>query len=188
LGDPHDRLKVVCAFDSDLARARGTVLRPPSAVSSFGGFRTPAAEYAAPSLKRPASETLHKNGSRGLAAGCLLCPRERTSTNGYRTATITGLVVLAAAATLRGDSGVTRDALFRLAKGQNAPRAFPRAPESKSQRARRLFAPFALIGSGRSGRVRDGQHSLIGEGWLVILHFDEAKFNQCHQIVLADGR
>ena len=25
LGDPHDRLKAVCAFDSDLARARGTV-------------------------------------------------------------------------------------------------------------------------------------------------------------------
>src|SRR5258705_13394679 len=62
MGDPHDRLKVVCAFDSDLARARGTVLRPPSAVSSFGGFRTPAAEYAAPSLKRPASETLHRSG------------------------------------------------------------------------------------------------------------------------------
>jgi hypothetical protein len=32
---------------------------PPSAVSSFGGFRTPAAEHAAPSLMRPASETLH---------------------------------------------------------------------------------------------------------------------------------
>jgi hypothetical protein len=32
---------------------------PLSAVSSLGGFRTPAAEYAAPSLKRPASETLH---------------------------------------------------------------------------------------------------------------------------------
>src|SRR5258706_12691878 len=63
MGDPDDRLKVVCAFDSDLARARGTVLRPPSAVSSIGGFRTPAAEYAAPSLKRPASETLHNNGS-----------------------------------------------------------------------------------------------------------------------------
>jgi hypothetical protein len=47
LGDPHDRLKVVCAFDSDLARARGTVLRPPSAVSSFGGFRTPAPVCAA---------------------------------------------------------------------------------------------------------------------------------------------
>ena len=61
-GDPHDRLKVVCAFVSDLARARGTVLRPPSAVSSFGGFRTPAAEYAVPSLKRPASETLHRTG------------------------------------------------------------------------------------------------------------------------------
>src|SRR5712672_3129339 len=64
MGDPHDRLKVVCAFDSDLARARGTVLRPPSAVSSIGGFRTPAAEYAAPSLKRPASETLHRRRHR----------------------------------------------------------------------------------------------------------------------------
>ena len=60
--DPQDRLKVVCALVSDLARARGTVLRPPSAVSSFGGFRTPAAEYAVPSLKRPASETLHRTG------------------------------------------------------------------------------------------------------------------------------
>jgi hypothetical protein len=35
---------------------------PLSAVSSFGGFRTPAAEHAAPSLKRPASETLHRSG------------------------------------------------------------------------------------------------------------------------------
>jgi hypothetical protein len=33
---------------------------PLSAVSSLGGFRTPAAEHAATSLKRPASETLHK--------------------------------------------------------------------------------------------------------------------------------
>src|SRR5215213_7988036 len=33
---------------------------PPNAVSSLGGFRTPAAEYAAPSFMRPASETLHK--------------------------------------------------------------------------------------------------------------------------------
>src|SRR5258706_15677862 len=32
---------------------------PPPHSISFGGFRTPAAEYAAPSLKRPASETLH---------------------------------------------------------------------------------------------------------------------------------
>ena len=66
-GDPQDRLKVVCAFVSDLARARGTVLRPPSAVSSCGGFRTPAAEYAVPSLKRPASETLHRSGSTPLS-------------------------------------------------------------------------------------------------------------------------
>src|SRR5262245_34690043 len=35
------------ARDHDLARARGTVLRPPSAVSSFGGFRTPAPVCAA---------------------------------------------------------------------------------------------------------------------------------------------
>jgi hypothetical protein len=33
---------------------------PLSAVSFLGGFRTPAAEYAALSLKRPASETLNK--------------------------------------------------------------------------------------------------------------------------------
>lgn len=35
---------------------------PSSAVSSLGGFRTPTAEYAAPSLMRPASETLHTTG------------------------------------------------------------------------------------------------------------------------------
>jgi hypothetical protein len=68
MGDPHDRLKVVCARDRDLARACGTVLRPPSAVSSFGGFRTPAAEHAAPSLKRPASETLHISAKRWRSA------------------------------------------------------------------------------------------------------------------------
>src|SRR6476646_214570 len=37
---------------------RGTPARPISAVSSLGGSRTPAAERAAPSLKRPASATL----------------------------------------------------------------------------------------------------------------------------------
>ena len=37
---------------------------PSSAVSSLGGFRTPAAEHAALSFKRPASETLHINRSR----------------------------------------------------------------------------------------------------------------------------
>ena len=35
---------------------------PLSAVSSLGGFRTPAARLAAPSFKRPASETLHTSG------------------------------------------------------------------------------------------------------------------------------
>jgi hypothetical protein len=68
IGDPRRRLKVVQAIEPDLDRARGTVPRPPSAVSSFGGFRTPAAELAALSLKRPASETLHRSGS-GTVAG-----------------------------------------------------------------------------------------------------------------------
>jgi hypothetical protein len=45
---------------SNLHSACGTALRSPSAVSSLGGFRTPAAELAVPSLMRPASETLHK--------------------------------------------------------------------------------------------------------------------------------
>src|SRR5258705_3915273 len=36
---------------------------PPPHSISFGGFRTPAAEHAASSLKRPASETLHISGS-----------------------------------------------------------------------------------------------------------------------------
>ena len=35
---------------------------PLRAVSSLGGFRTPTAELAAPSLMRPASETLHMSG------------------------------------------------------------------------------------------------------------------------------
>jgi hypothetical protein len=42
MDDPRNRLKVVGEFGTDLDRARGTVLRPPSAVSSFGGLRTPA--------------------------------------------------------------------------------------------------------------------------------------------------
>src|ERR1700754_2710921 len=51
----------------------GTPAGPISAVSSLGGFRTPAAERAAPSLKRPASETLHKSGhSRRASARNLL--------------------------------------------------------------------------------------------------------------------
>jgi hypothetical protein len=47
----------------------------------------------------------------------------------------------------------------------------------KVQRASRLFAPFALIGS---GQVPYGPHSFIGEGGLVILLFDQAKLYQCH--------
>src|SRR6201987_4603397 len=40
-----------------------TLYVPLSAVSFLGGFRTPAAEHAAPSLKRPASETLPNSGA-----------------------------------------------------------------------------------------------------------------------------
>src|SRR5258706_13264641 len=67
---------------SQIVHRRGTVLRPPSAVSSFGGFRTPAAEYAAPSLKRPASETLHKLGSRTGPRRLPLYPSKQTSGGG----------------------------------------------------------------------------------------------------------
>src|SRR5258708_37818084 len=92
MGGRHDRPKVVCAPDRDLARLRGTVLRPPSAVPSLGGFRTPAAEYAAPSLKRPASETLHRSGHRqhgpvmsALCPTCRLmhCSKQCAGRNGY---------------------------------------------------------------------------------------------------------
>src|SRR6478736_1575158 len=50
----------------------GTPARPISAVSSLGGFRTPAAERAAPSLKRPASETLYTSGRRVRERGARL--------------------------------------------------------------------------------------------------------------------
>src|SRR6201987_1974550 len=53
-----------------------TLYVPLSAVSFLGGFRTPAAEHAAPSLKRPASETLPNSGiasrTRSRNAGDLL--------------------------------------------------------------------------------------------------------------------
>jgi hypothetical protein len=48
---------------------------PLRAVSSLGGFRTPAAEYAALSLKRPASETLHRLGHSAILARCPVCPK-----------------------------------------------------------------------------------------------------------------
>ena len=51
---------------------------PLSAVSSLGGFRTPAAECAALSLKRPASETLHKLGSRRRLEARPFAPQEQT--------------------------------------------------------------------------------------------------------------
>ena len=40
---------------------------------------TPAAEHAAPSLKRPASETLHKPGPTGMSAFAPLLGDKRTS-------------------------------------------------------------------------------------------------------------
>jgi hypothetical protein len=48
MGDPHDRLKIVQAFEPDLAHARHSRI----AASSFGGFRTPAAGLAASFFKR----------------------------------------------------------------------------------------------------------------------------------------
>src|SRR6266403_320781 len=38
MGGRHDRPQAVCAPDRVLARVRGTVLRPPSAVSLYGAF------------------------------------------------------------------------------------------------------------------------------------------------------
>jgi hypothetical protein len=58
---------------------------PLSALSSLGGFRTPAAECAAPSLKRPASETLHKLRHCAKSASCPFIPQEQTSPGACRT-------------------------------------------------------------------------------------------------------
>jgi hypothetical protein len=41
--------------------ARGTTTRSPSAVSSLGGFRTPATGVCRIACERPASETLHRS-------------------------------------------------------------------------------------------------------------------------------
>ena len=77
IGLPLNRRTARCIGSIPISQlARGTHIPiapaappyvPSSAVSSPGGFRTPAAEHAAPSLKRPASETLHKG--RHLLAG-----------------------------------------------------------------------------------------------------------------------
>ena len=86
--DPLDR-RTTCPISSipinELARSTQFPIAPAarpnvplSAVSSFGGFRTPAAEHAAPSLKRPASETLHKRRNRRAIGRSLLCLQERT--------------------------------------------------------------------------------------------------------------
>jgi hypothetical protein len=52
---------------------------PSSAVSSLGGFRTPAAQYAAPSFKRPASKTLHKSAVLTACRSLPVFPYQRTS-------------------------------------------------------------------------------------------------------------
>ena len=63
----------------------GTPAGPISAVSSLGGFRTPAAERAAPSLKRPASETLTHEPPfwlvRRMSAHPLTAAEKRTCSN-----------------------------------------------------------------------------------------------------------
>jgi Phage integrase, N-terminal SAM-like domain len=46
-------------------RAGRTAIRPPIAVSSLGGFRTPAARARGNLRTRPASETLHRSGHHG---------------------------------------------------------------------------------------------------------------------------
>ncbi len=50
---------------------------PSSAVSFLGGFRTPAAEHAAPSLMPPASETLHNLRRRAVSRRGPLIPQQR---------------------------------------------------------------------------------------------------------------
>ena len=55
-------------FATDVAHARGTSTRPPSAVSSLGGFRTPAAGVRGSVYERPASENLHRCRHRKTAA------------------------------------------------------------------------------------------------------------------------
>src|SRR6516162_5437722 len=59
--------------------ACGSAIPSLSAVSSLGGFRTPAAELAAPALKRPASETLHNSGARVDILGPPLWAQKATS-------------------------------------------------------------------------------------------------------------
>ena len=71
--------------------ARGSDLRPLRAVSSLGGFRTPAAECAAPSLKRPASETRHRSRSQPDYSITSLAP----------TSTISGMAMPSVLAVLR---------------------------------------------------------------------------------------
>src|SRR6516164_11328625 len=58
--------------------ACGSAIPSLSAVSSLGGFRTPAAELAAPALKRPASETLHNSGVRADISGTAALGQRRT--------------------------------------------------------------------------------------------------------------
>jgi hypothetical protein len=47
------------------------------AVSSLGGFRTPAPALAPPSCKGPAFKTLHRSGSSGLPIKLTACEAKR---------------------------------------------------------------------------------------------------------------
>ena len=58
--------------------SRTSILSIP-AVSSLGGFRTPAPGVRGTVRHGPAPENLHKNGSRGRLVSLPLWPRERTS-------------------------------------------------------------------------------------------------------------
>ena len=61
--------------------ARRTVLPSLPAVSSLGGFRTPAASARGKACERPASENLHRLGPVAIATECPLCPQLQTYRN-----------------------------------------------------------------------------------------------------------
>src|SRR6516164_6095425 len=78
--------------------ACGSAIPSLSPVSSLGGFRTPAAELAAPALKRPASETLHNSGVRADIPGpplwdsCIAARKLYSITSSARTSSEGGTV------------------------------------------------------------------------------------------------
>jgi hypothetical protein len=73
---PTQTLRPRC---SNPHRARGTAARPPIAVSSLGGFRTPAVSACGRARQRPASETLHNNVNSGVSDERPLYTRKRVA-------------------------------------------------------------------------------------------------------------